>query len=149
MCPLPDPDLHVREALPGDAARICALAHQLGYDVPEAYAARMLATRGAEHEIFAAVLPRVGVVGWIEVRAEAHLLQSHCVLVDGLVVEDEYRSTGIGAALLESAERWARAVGARAVRVRSNVLRERAHGFYEGNGYVRAKSQHLFEKRLV
>ncbi len=149
MPPLPDPDLHVREALPGDVARICALAHQLGYDVPEAYAARMLAARGGEHEIFVAVVPRVGVVGWIEARIEAHLLQSHCVLVDGLVVEDEYRSTGIGLALLQSVERWAGAAGARVVRVRSNVLRERAHRFYERNGYARMKSQNLFEKRLA
>lgn len=149
MPQLPDLDLSVREALPGDAARICALAHQLGYDVPESHARRMVASRGGEREIFVAVVARVGVVGWIEARLEAHLLQSHCALVDGLVVEDEYRGTGIGLALLEATERWARSVGCSTIRLHSNVLRERAHGFYERNGYVRVKSRHLFEKHLT
>lgn len=149
MPPLPDLDLNVREALPGDAARIGALAHQLGYDVPESHARRMVESRGDEREIFVAVVARVGVVGWVEARVETHLLQSHCVLIDGLVVEDEYRGSGIGLALLEAAERWVRSVGCRTVRLHANVLRERAHGFYERNGYERVKSRHLFEKRLT
>lgn len=146
---LRDADATVRDALPGDAARIAALAHQLGYDVPVAHAGRMLESRDGAHQIFVAVVPRVGVVGWAEVRIETHLLQSHDASLDGLVVEDEYRGTGIGAALLDAAERWARGANCRALLVRSNVVRERAHGFYERNGYARVKSQHIFEKRLA
>jgi hypothetical protein len=32
--------------------------------------------------------------------------------------------------------------------VRSNVLRHAAHPFYEGLGYVRQKSQHVYRKHL-
>ena len=32
--------------------------------------------------------------------------------------------------------------------LRSNVIRERAHDFYERQGYARKKSQHYYEKAL-
>ena len=38
------------------------------------------------------------------------------------------------------------AVGA--VRVRSNVVRDRAHAFYEREGYRKVKVQQVFEKRV-
>ena len=58
------------------------------------------------------------------------------------------RSAGVGAALLAAAEDWARAQGFATMRVRSNVIRERAHRFYEREGYMRIKAQAMFRKIL-
>lgn len=138
----------VREALDADAARIAALAHQLGYAVSEAHARSTLALRAEEYEIFVAVVPRAGVVGWTAVRISQTLTSERRAQIEGLVVEDEYRGSGIGAALLARAERWAAERGCAALRLFSNVIRERAHGFYERHGYSVVKTEHLFQKQL-
>ena len=44
---------------------------------------------------------------------------------------------------------WARAQGFASMRVRSNVIRERAHRFYEREGYARIKAQAVFRKPLA
>jgi len=62
-------------------------------------------------------------------------------LLEGFVVDEAARSRGIGAALLEAVESRARERGCAEIRVQSNVLRERAHSFYERNGYVKVKAQ--------
>lgn len=68
-------------------------------------------------------------------------------IILGLVVASGSRNEGVGTNLLSAAEGWAFGHGAAAVAVRSNVIRDRAHRFYERNGYRRVKSQHIFEKR--
>ena len=44
------------------------------------------------------------------------------------------------------AEEWAARHGCPRVRVRSNVIRERTHRFYERLGYRAVKSQKVFDK---
>ena len=68
--------------------------------------------------------------------------------IRGLVVDEEARSGGLGQKLVEAAESWARERGHNWMSVRSNVIRERTHRFYERLGYGRAKTQHKFRKRL-
>jgi len=143
-----DLDVNIREALASDAKRISALAVQLGYDIPDAHVERFLTARNEERELFVAIVPRVGVVGWIGVDVSASLTVARHALIEGLVVDHEYRGANIGLALLQHVETWARTRGCALVRLRSNVVRERAHGFYLRNGYEIVKTQHLFEKRL-
>ena len=143
-----DTGANVREALPSDIARICVLAGQLGYDITPDHIERRLAARNGGREVFVAIVPRVGVIGWIGTAVREAMLGERCTDVEGLVVEDEYRSNGIGAILLARAEQWARANGCGTVRLLSNILRERAHTFYLDNGYDILKSEHVFEKAL-
>ncbi|MGZ3495942.1 MAG: GNAT family N-acetyltransferase [Vulcanimicrobiaceae bacterium] len=143
-----DLDVNIREALVLDAQRIATLAVQLGYDVPVAHVERFLAERTENREVFVAVVPRVGVVGWIGASIDEALTVPRHALVEGLVVDHEYRGANIGLALLQHLETWARARDCVKVRLRSNVVRERAHGFYLRNGYAIVKTQHLFEKAL-
>ncbi|MBV9270026.1 MAG: GNAT family N-acetyltransferase [Candidatus Eremiobacteraeota bacterium] len=138
----------MREALAEDAERIAALAHQLGYTVNEAHILSTLQTRSDDYEIFVAVVPRAGVVGWIGVRARQTLTTQRRAEVEGLVVEDEYRGTGIGKRLLERAERWGRNHECESLRLFTNVVRERAHHFYEREGYGLLKTERLYQKNL-
>jgi GNAT superfamily N-acetyltransferase len=89
------------------------------------------------------------VVGWIHVSRVTSLAVSDTALVGGLVVDEPHRSANIGAALLVAAERWAIEHGARTMTVSSRVTRERAHRFYEREGYALLKTSHVFEKPLV
>lgn len=138
----------VREALVTDAQRITALAGQLGYEVPLTHVERQLRRVGEERAIFVAVVPRVGVVGWIGVALHEGITDSGRADIEGLVVEDEYRGNGIGRLLVEAAERWARNRNCTSMRLVSNVVRERAHEFYKRLGYDVLKTQHAFKKSL-
>jgi GNAT superfamily N-acetyltransferase len=89
-----------------------------------------------------------GLVGWVHVSV-SHLLESDIrAEVNGLIVAEGQRSAGAGAKLLEAAEQWALRHGCRAMNVRSNVIRERAHVFYERHGYEHYKTQKAFRKAL-
>ena len=50
---------------------------------------------------------------------------------------------------MEKAEAWARKQGCGSVRLHSNVLRARAHAFYERLGYRLTKLQKAFRKELT
>jgi GNAT superfamily N-acetyltransferase len=70
------------------------------------------------------------------------------VEVSGLVVDARFRSQQLGLRLLARAEQWAREKGCTTVALRSSVTRERAHRFYERNGYEHYKTQKTFRKKL-
>jgi len=144
--------LKVRRARRGDADRIAQLSGELGYPASGTQVATRLRqlTPVSKHAVFVAESPdaATGVVGWVHVSV-AHLLESDIrAEVNGLVVAEGQRSAGAGAKLLEAAEEWARRRGCRGMNVRSNVIRERAHGFYERNGYELYKTQKAFRKAL-
>ena len=50
--------------------------------------------------------------------------------------------------LVRAAEDWARTLGVGEVFVRSNIVREQSHPFYESSGYERTKTQHVYRRRL-
>jgi GNAT superfamily N-acetyltransferase len=142
--------LKIRRARRTDAARIAELSTELGYPATsqqiEARLLRLLPK--SKHALFVAQARDPGLVGWIHVSV-TNLVESDLrAEVNGLIVAETYRSLGAGAKLLEAAENWARACGCRAVNVRSNVIRDRAHKFYERQGYEHYKTQKAFRKLL-
>lgn len=138
----------VREALLSDAPRIAALSAQLGYEIPVTHVEEHLRRLTATRTVFVAVVPRAGVVGWVGVAEQFTVLSSKRADIEGLVVEDEYRGNRVGELLVSRAEEWARARGCTALRLLSNVVRKRAHRFYERLGYNILKSEYVFEKSL-
>jgi GNAT superfamily N-acetyltransferase len=142
--------LKIRRAKSNDAPRLAELTGQLGYPATAAQLKRRL--RGIQpashHAVFVAESPKDGVIGWLHVSKQ-HLLESEeRAEVNGLVVAERQRSLGAGARLLAAAEDWARKHGCKSMSVRSNVIRERAHAFYERNGYEHYKTQKSFRKPL-
>ena len=142
----------IRRARRGDAERIAQLCGELGYPATAAQVATRLRqlTPVSKHAVFVAESSdaATGLIGWVHVSV-AHLLESDTRSeVNGLIVAEGQRSAGAGAQLLEAAEEWARRHGSRGMNVRSNVIRERAHGFYERNGYEHYKTQKAFRKAL-
>ena len=100
-------------------------------------------------EVFVAVDSESRVVGWTHVVERFHLEDEPFVELAGLVVDESARSVGVGATLLRAAESWAREQGHDRLRVRSNVVRERAHCFYAREGYAERKRQIVFDKPLT
>ena len=95
-----------------------------------------------------AVAPGGDVFGWIELSEIRSLAHDSRAEITGLVVDSKQRSAGVGRLLAERGEAWARERGLREIGVRSNVIRDRAHGFYVGLGYAVAKTQKVFRKAL-
>ena len=100
------------------------------------------------HRFYVAVLPETGVAGWIHFFLHKVVESDLRVEIAGLVVDETCRGRGVGKALMSRAEEWAREQGCRAVSLRSNVVRQEAHGFYQGLGYTILKTQHAFRKNL-
>jgi len=140
----------IRKAKQGDAARIAVLSGQLGYPTTAKQMAARLKTalRHKNGACFVAESNENGIVGWVHVSVTPLLEVERRAEVNGLVVDENARSSGAGASLLEAAEKWARGKRCKSMSVRSNVLRERAHGFYLRNGYEHYKTQKAFRKGL-
>jgi GNAT superfamily N-acetyltransferase len=143
-------ELKIRRARQSDAEQVAALSGQLGYPAtPAQILQRMKGLKpSSEHAVFVADFPGTGIVGWLHVSV-AHLIDSETrAEVNGLIVGEGQRSLGAGALLLDAAEKWARQRGCMAMNVRSNVIRERAHKFYERQGFEHYKTQKAFRKAL-
>jgi GNAT superfamily N-acetyltransferase len=144
-----DGECTIREASVLDAAALARLATQLGYPTTDAEARRRAAAilDLPEHRVL--VAEAVGeVVGWIHVATSVTLESDPSGEIAGLVVDEAFRGSGIGARLIAEAEAWAASQGYGRMRVRSNVKRNRARRFYERVGYAVTKRQRNFEKRL-
>ena len=139
-------DLNVRRAARNDDVLIAALAGELGYPATADEMRSRLDALPATEAVFVAVDPNV--IAWIQIGITVALESGAFAEIRGLVVNEAHRSRGIGAVLVAAAEEWASAQGMVRMRVRSNVVRERTHRFYERLGYVVKKSQKSFEKRL-
>jgi GNAT superfamily N-acetyltransferase len=143
--------MRIRPMTAADAPQIADLSTQLGYPTTAAETAERLAMLEERPDEHAALVAEDGgrAVGWVHVEIVASLVSGLNANIGGLVIDDAHRSVGIGAELLAAAEAWARERGAATMVVRSRVTRERAHRFYEREGYALTKTSHVFEKRLV
>jgi|SRR5208283_954345 len=140
----------IRRARAGDAARVAELAGQLGYPTPKKEMAKRLKSvlKDRDGACFVAETKEQGVVGWVHVSTTPLIEVDRRAEVNGLVVDERIRSRGAGWLLLDAGEKWARKQGSRGMSLRSNVLRERAHGFYLRHGYEHYKTQKAFRKTL-
>lgn len=139
----------IRPALPEDAERLAALSTELGYPMtPEEAAARLRELTGhPDHAIFVAESDG-RVAGWIQVSLPRIFETPARAEIAGLVVDETARGRGIGRELVAAAVDWARDRGCLAIRVRSNVVRERAHAFYRRESFGDIKTQVVLEKTI-
>ncbi len=154
----PDPIRHdearastveIRRARQSDAAELARLSGQLGYPVSaDEMSARLAAILGDDRHHVAVASAGEELLAWIHVERRTSLESGHRAELMGLVVDGRARRSGWGRKLVHEAERWARAHGLVALAVRSNVVRDGAHPFYESLGYSRRKTQHVYEKVL-
>jgi GNAT superfamily N-acetyltransferase len=139
----------IRPARLEDAPVVADLGTQLGYPTsPEQAETRLrdLLDR-ADHAVL--VAEEAGaVIGWAHVAAMPHVVNDPFAELVALVIDENRRGRGTGAALVEAVSDWAARNGFRTLRVRSNVVRERAHRFYDRLGFERTKSQVVFAKSL-
>jgi GNAT superfamily N-acetyltransferase len=141
----------IRPMTAADAGAAARLATQLGYpSTAEEVLRRFHAiTALPESYVAVAVSDAGSVVGWIHVFGNRLLESEPDAEIGGLVVDESYRGRGAGTALVAAAEAWARERGYPVVSVRSNVVRQEAHEFYQERGYGVVKTQVKFRKTIA
>ena len=116
--------VRLRPPLPSDAPALAALAGELGYPTD---AEQLLGRLAAISPTDAAVIVSTDIsdapTGWCHVELFRTLVEPSSALIVGLVVGDGHRSEGIGVALLDAAEAWARARGCRRMVVATRITR--------------------------
>jgi len=144
------PVVRVRRAVEEDAAALAGLAVQLGYPCEPREAEERLRALlpPTDHAVFVAETAEGAIAGWLHVSLRRLIELPLRAEVNALIVDEAWRSLGAGKLLLEVAERWAKERGCQNINLRSNVLRERAHGFYLREGYEHYKTQKAFRKKL-
>jgi GNAT superfamily N-acetyltransferase len=145
-----DEVIEIRTATEVDVHRLAMLCEQLGYPSTPAQVRQRLDEVQQNEDQAVFVAEKVGgqVVGWVQVFGRQLLVVDRHAELGGLVVDEGHRGRGVGARLMERAEHWARARGCETLYVRSNVVREDAHRFYEVIGYNQIKTSRVFLKEL-
>lgn len=140
----------IRNATPADAAEIARLAAQLGYPASVSTFATRLhkLIDSPRHAVLVALADNDRLDGFVATEQRMSLELGERVEIVGLVVDSEARRSGVGKALVGAAEQWAIDIGMPHVFLRSNILRQESHPFYESLGYTRTKTQHAYRKRF-
>jgi len=144
-------NVEIRAANDADASAMCELAAELGYPAePEVFARRVTAilARPDDHLLLVAQRPDGNVCGWVQAHVADFLEAGRRVDIVGLVVSTAMRRHGVGRALVEQIEGWAKSVNALVIAVRTNQQRTESHLFYRALGYRAVKTQIAYRKEV-
>jgi predicted N-acetyltransferase YhbS len=143
------PRLVIRPIELRDAAAVCALIQQLGYERPFQHVAGWIESLEKNVQNQAAFVAEQAneTIGWIEISIQHRLQSAPYALIGGLVVKEGFRNQKVGLELCEKAEAWSWETGVAVVRVTSRSTRLKAHRFYLNNGYHLTKISQNFEKK--
>lgn len=146
-------DIAIREATAGDYEALCIIMHEVDRMHRDALPQRFRTPDGPARErdyvMNAIRSPDVGLfvaekagqlVGFLHaiVRHTSDipiLVPRRYVVIDNLAVTEEHRRSGIGRALMEKAEAWARAKGATSIELNVYAFNQTAKRFYQELGY--------------
>ncbi len=138
--------MNVRPAEPGDAAHLVDLAREVGAEEEgwlitggewRSPGEERRYLRWLRHHSDAAVFvaeENGAIVGRLSIARDAHPASEHVADL-GLMVAREFRRRGIGLALMEEAERWARGLGVRKLELHVFPHNEAAIALYKRLGY--------------
>jgi GNAT superfamily N-acetyltransferase len=153
------PGILIRLATPADSVRIAELSGQLGYPATREQTERRLhrILGDPRHAVLVAEIAEgpgssghpSEVIGWVHVQERPVVQGDLRAELTALVVAESHRRLGAGRMLMQRAEEWAREHGCTAVMLRSNIVREGAHEFYEAIGYRTLKMQKTFLKEFL
>jgi GNAT superfamily N-acetyltransferase len=140
----------IREIGPADISACRLLLSQLGYDLTlQEVKRRYDAIREKQdHAVF--VGEQDGqVVALLHIYERPAFDKPPEVIVQALVVDQNWRGMGIGKSMINIAERWALDRGFSSVALTSSVSRSDARSFYNSIGYKVEATSHLLRNNLV
>ena len=140
---IPLEDFSIREAEISDANSIWKLnCDEMGYQYPLSDTVlnigKLLSSE--TDKIYVAVSDNT-IVGYVHANDYDLTYAPHMKNIMGIAVSHDYKRKGIGRALLQQVEYWARETGASGIRLVSGATRVDAHAFYRCCGFEGNKEQ--------
>ena len=143
--------LRIRKMSEPDFPAVCGLIQEtLGYGElkPEAIMERLKQVSGRADWATFVAFAEDEIVGFVGIMKGISYIDEYTKIM-GLAVVERARRSGVGRALTEKAEEWARTQGVDEVQVSTGMKRLGAHAFYRNNGYVEKASQrYYFVKKI-
>lgn len=138
--------VQIRKANMADTASISILSGALGYTVSELETSQYLDLLLSKEDnvVYVAEIDNV-VIGWIQAFYTIRIESGAFCEIAGLVVDDKYRSMGVGGMLIDACKGWCGTINCKKLKVRSNIIREATKLFYMKMGFSIAKTQNVFE----
>jgi GNAT superfamily N-acetyltransferase len=141
--------LKIRRAKSSDVTRIAVLSGELGYPTSAAEMRGRLRRILLKKDHIVLIAEFGGeVIGWLHLSVCDFVESVSFAEINGLIVAEGHRSAGAGAKLIEAGREWALQKKCPLMHVRSNVIRGRAHAFYERQGFIHYKTSKIFRKPL-
>ena len=140
---MPLEDFTIREAISSDASAIWKLnCDEMGYQYPLADTVQNITKLLGSNsdKIYVAIYDDT-IVGYIHANDYNLIYAPHLKNIMGIAVSRKYKRKGIGRALLQQVEHWARKSGAAGIRLVSGATRTDAHAFYRCCGFEGSKEQ--------
>ncbi len=129
--------------------QVAKLSDQLGYPVElEELRGRFLKLLPKKRHAFFVCEENENILGWIHLERVEDLIEEDKAEIKAFIVEEDSRGNGIGKALIEIAEKWAKTYQLHTIFLNCNILRERTHKFYQREGFVKYKTSLFFEKKI-
>lgn len=129
--------------------QVAKLSEQLGYPVTQKdLHVRFTKHSSSSRHMFLVYEENRNILGWIHLEQVEDLIEEDKAEVKALVVEENSRGSGVGKALMEAAEKWAKTYQLHTIYLNCNILRERTHKFYTREGFVNYKTSRFFEKKI-
>lgn len=141
----------LRLARAADNAALAALYTERGHPTSPADMSTRLSRviTDPAHAVIVAETGDKKVVGACHVSLYRILEWDEAAQILGVIVAESHQRRGLGRALTERAEQWARERGCTMVYLRTNALRTDATSFYARLGYLNDKTQFFFTKKLA
>lgn len=138
----------IRLFKPSDAEDLYKInTEEMGYDfsIEETREKLLALVDSTKDKIYVAIVNNK-VVGYIHANDYDVIYAPHMKNIMGIAVLQQYKRHGIGKALLDAVEAWARQTGVYSIRLVSGETRTGAHEFYRYCGYEDGKRQLNFKK---
>jgi N-acetylglutamate synthase-like GNAT family acetyltransferase len=143
-------EITVRSARKEDCSGITELTNQLGYPstLEKICEIMDLVLVHNDHQVYIAIKDDT-LVGYIHLIQSMRIGSSPFIEIAAFIIDESARSIGVGSSLINETERWASGLGLKDIRIRSNIIRQEAHKFFQNRGFQNIKTQEVFAKHIA
>lgn len=140
----------IRSTDSNDLSGVEQLCSQFGFPAPSEKLLQRysLILDYSSHCLLVAADPSGAILGWVHAYEAPSLLSDRTVEIGGLVIDEKCRRKGIGKALMDAVEAWARDRGFDEVLLATRIDRVDAQEFYQALGYGFVHTTHFLVKSL-
>lgn len=142
-------DMQISSLREEHLSEVAKLSEQLGYPVsiPDLRDRWKKLSAQPRHTILV-YEEKENILGWIHLECVEDLIEEDKAEIKALVVGENSRRKGIGRALIQAGEKWAKTYQLHTIYLNCNILREQTHQFYIREGFTNYKTSLFFEKKI-